>query len=67
MDQSKREDAGIKDFNDPNASIECSNNMDDFYENIDECNPNGKRKILIVFDDMITEITTNKKFQVKIH
>ena len=56
----KREDAGIKHFNDPNAFIECSNIMDDVYENIDDYNPNGKRKILIVFDNMIADILTKK-------
>ena len=35
--------------------------MDDSYENIKECNPNKKRKILIVFDDMIDDTSTNKK------
>ena len=37
--------------------------MDDVYENIDDYNPTRKRKILIVFDDMIADIMTNKKFQ----
>ena len=37
--------------------------MDDVYEKIDEYNPTRKRKILIVFDDMIADIMTNKKFQ----
>ena len=37
--------------------------MNDVYEEIDNYNPNRKRKILIVFDDMIAEIMTNKKFQ----
>ena len=37
--------------------------MDDVHENIDDYNPNRKRKILIVFDDMIADIMTNKKFQ----
>ena len=37
--------------------------MDDVYENIDDYNPNRKRKILIIFDDMIADITTNKKFE----
>ena len=37
--------------------------MDDVYENIDDYKPNRKRKILIVFDDMIAEIMTNEKFQ----
>ena len=59
----KHEDVGIKYCNDPNAFIECSNTMDDVYENIDDYNPNRKRKILILFDDMIADIMTNKKFQ----
>ena len=58
----KREDAGIKYLNDPNAFIECSNTMDDFKEDIDEYNPTTRRKILIVLDDMIGDIMTNKKF-----
>ena len=37
--------------------------MDDVYNNIDDYNPNRKRKILIVFDDMIPDVMTNKKFQ----
>ena len=60
----KREDAGIKHFNDTEAFIECSNTMDDVYENIDDYNPSRKRKILIVFDDMIADIMTNRKFKV---
>ena len=60
----KHEDVGIKYYNDPNAFIECSNRMDDVYQNIDDYNPSRKRKILIVFDDMITDIMSNKKFQV---
>ena len=59
----KREDVGIKQVNNPNAFIECLNTMDDVYENIDDYNPSRKRKILIVFDDMIADIITNKKFQ----
>ena len=43
----QREDAGIKHFNDLNAFIECSNTMDDIYENIDQYNPNRKRKNLL--------------------
>ena len=37
--------------------------MDDIYENIDNYNSNIKRKIFVVFDDMIAVIMTNKKFQ----
>ena len=50
-------------LNDPNALIECSDTMDDVYQNIHDCNSSRKRKILIVFDDMIADIMTNKKFQ----
>ena len=35
--------------------------MDDIYKNIEECNPNKKRKILIVLDDMIADMLSNKK------
>ena len=59
----KREDAEIKHLNDPEAFIECSNTMNDVYNNIDNYNQSRKRKILIVFDDMIADIMTNKKFQ----
>ena len=38
--------------------------MDDVYENIDDYSPSRERKILMVFDDMIAGIVTNKKFQV---
>ena len=37
--------------------------MDDVYGNIDYYNLKRKRKILIVFDDMIADIMTNKRFQ----
>ena len=37
--------------------------MDNVYEIIDNYNPNRKRKVLIVFDDMIADIMRNKKFQ----
>ena len=37
--------------------------MNDLYNNIDAYNPKRKRKILIVFDDMIADIMNNKKFQ----
>ena len=36
--------------------------MDDIYKNISEYNPNKKRKKLIVFDDMIGDMLSNKKF-----
>ena len=59
----KRENAGINNLNDPNGFIEYSNTMDDVYDNIDDYNSKRKRKVLIVFDDMIADIMTNKRFQ----
>ena len=59
----KREDAGIRNLDDPSAFIEYSNTMDDVYNNIDHFNLNKKREILTVFDHMIVDIMTNKKFQ----
>ena len=59
----KRKNAGIKHLNDPNALTECSNMMDGVLKNINYCNPSRKRNILIVFDDTIADIMTNKKFQ----
>ena len=34
--------------------------MDDIYRNIEEYNPNKKQKILIVFDDMVADMLSNK-------
>ena len=57
----KRENVGIKHLNNPNTFIKCSNMMDDVYENINDYI--SIRKKAIVFDDMIADIMTNKKFQ----
>ena len=35
--------------------------MDDIQKNIEKYNPNEKRKILTIFDDMITDMLSNKK------
>ena len=35
--------------------------MDDIYKNIEEYNRNKKRKMLIVFDDMIADMSGNIK------
>ena len=59
----RREDAGVKYLDDLSTFIEYSNNIDDVYNRIDDYNPNRKRKFLIVFDDMIADIMTYRKFQ----
>ena len=57
----KRENVGIKHLDDPKAFIEYSQCMDDVYNDINDYNPSRKIKILIVFDDIIAVIMTNKK------
>ena len=56
----KREDVVTNHYIDPNAFIEFSNTMDHVYDNIDD--PSRKRKALIVFDDIMAGIMSNKKF-----
>ena len=41
--------------------MDYSNNMQDVYKNIEEYNPEKKRKLLIVFDDMIADMINNIK------
>ena len=52
---------GLDHFNDPKAFMEHSNDMLDVYKNIKDYNPDEKRKVLIVFDDMIVNVINNKK------
>ena len=57
----KIESTGLKYLNDSKAFIEYSNDMDDIFKNIEEYNPNKKRKRLMVFDDMIANMLSNEK------
>ena len=57
----KREKVGLDHFNDPKAFMEYSNDMQDVYKNIEDYNPIKKRKVLIVFDDMIADMINNNK------
>ena len=41
--------------------MEYSNDMQDVHKNIEDYNPIKKRKILIVFDDMIADMISNNK------
>ena len=56
----KRESTGVKHLNSPKASNEYSNDIGDIYQKIEKYNPNKKRKILIVSDDMIADMLSNK-------
>ena len=57
----KRENVSMDHFNDPKTFIEYSKDMHDDYKNIDEYNPDKENMILIVFDDMISNMIDNKK------
>ena len=57
----KTEKAGINFNNDPTAFIEYSNSMDDVLSNIEDYNKERKRKTLIIFDDMIFHVMSDKK------
>ena len=41
--------------------MEYSNDMQDVYKNIEDYNPIKKRKVLIIFDDMIADMISNNK------
>ena len=41
--------------------IEYSTDMQDVFRNIEEYNPGKKRKVSIIFDDMIADMISNKK------
>ena len=43
--------------------IEHSNSMDDIYDDIEDYNKKRKRKVLIIFDDMISHVMSDKKAQ----
>ena len=57
----KREKVGLNHFNDPKAFMEYSNDMQDVYKNIEDYNPIKKRKVPIIFDDMIADMINNNK------
>ena len=59
----KREQAGIKNVNDPHAFIEYSNDMNDILEDINNCNKKRDKKVLIIFDDVIADIMRSEKFK----
>ena len=59
----KREQAGIKNLNDPHAFIEYSDDIDDVLDDINNYNKNRDKKVLVVFDDVIADLECNKKFK----
>ena len=51
----------MENLKNPKAFADYSQTIDNVYENLEEYNPITKRRVLIVFDDMITDMESNKK------
>ena len=59
----KRKQAGIKNLDDPHAFIEYCYDMNDVYDDISNYNKKRDKKVLIIFDDMISDIEYNNNFK----
>ena len=53
----------IKILKNPKAFIDYSQKIDDVYENLEDYNSTKKRRVLILFDDMIADLKSNKKIK----
>ena len=59
----KKEKALITLNNDPTDFIEYPNSMDDIWSDIEDYNKKRKKKILIIFDDMISHVMPDRRAQ----
>ena len=55
-----REKVGIENVKNPKAFIDYSQKIYDVYENLEDYNPKKKSRVLIVFDDIIADMESNK-------
>ena len=55
-----REKVGIENLKNLNGFIDYSKTSDDVYENLEDYNPVKKRRVLIVFNDIIADVESNK-------
>ena len=53
-------------FENPKAFIHYSQAVDYIYEHLEDYNPTKKRRMLIVFDDMIANMESNTKLSPKV-
>ena len=56
-----REEVGTETVKNPKTFVDYSQTIDDVYENLELYNPANKRRVLMVFDDMIADIDYNEK------
>ena len=61
-----RKKLGIKKLKNPKASIDYSQTIEDVYENLEDYNPTKKKRMVIVFDNMIADMESNKKLSPKL-
>ena len=61
-----RENVRIKNLKNSKAFIDYLQTIDDVYENLEVYNPTKERRVLIVFDDMIAVMESNKKLSPKV-
>ena len=57
-----REDVGNEILKNPKAFIDYSETIDDVYGNLEDYNPTKKRRVLVVFHDMMADIESNKNY-----
>ena len=57
----EREEVVVENLENPNAFVDYSQTIDDVYENLEDYGPTKKRRVLIIFDDMIADIESNTK------
>ena len=58
-----RKKVGIENLKNRKAFINHSQTIEDVYENLEGYNSTKKRRVLIVFDDMIADMGSNKKLR----
>ena len=56
-----REKVGIENLKNPKAFSDYLQSIDDVYENLEDYNPTKKRRVMIVFEDMLGAMESNKK------
>ena len=56
-----REEVGTENVKNPKTFVDYSQTIDDVYENLELYNPTNKRRVLMVFDDMIADMDYNGK------
>ena len=57
----RREKVGTRMLKNLKAFIDYSQTIDDVYEHLEDYDPIKKRRVLIVFDDIIADMESNKK------